>query len=146
MKLPQTYTHNYKYCKFQEDISHITQCVKEESRNNSEYFEIKYIKKGVMKDGVKGVSQNKNESMQRDRTYGSRDDIYLESSQEVQYLVRVSQKDNKKEERIKEKWTDLKVDMCLQIEKIYQMPRSMDEIKTYINTILFLFFFLQWIQ
>ena len=31
--------------KFQEDIAHITQCVKEESRNNSEYFKIKYIKK-----------------------------------------------------------------------------------------------------
>lgn len=54
-----------------------------------------------MKDGVKGVSQNKNERMQRDRAYESRDDIYLESSQEVQYLVRVSQKDNKKEERRK---------------------------------------------
>ena len=46
--------------------------------NNSEYFEIKYIKKAVIKDGVKGVSQNKNESMQRDRAYDSRDDIYLE--------------------------------------------------------------------
>lgn len=31
-----------------------------------------------MKDAVKGVSQNKNESMQRDRAYESRDNIYLE--------------------------------------------------------------------
>lgn len=52
-----------------------------------------------MKDGVKGISQNKNESLQRDREYENKDNIYLESSQEVQYLVRESQKVNKIERK-----------------------------------------------
>lgn len=43
-----------------------------------------------MKDGVKRIYQNKNESIQRDREYENRDRKYLESSQEVQYIMSVT--------------------------------------------------------
>lgn len=67
-------------------------CDEKESRNNSENFEIKYmlpnIKKGVQKMESREFPRIE---MKVFKEYANKDRKYIESSQEVQYLIKVSQ-------------------------------------------------------